>query len=175
MKRKSVKPPSSGKAQAQELLAKSAPLEHDPAAAPETPSGIAAEFKAAVQAQEAEEGIQITAKVAGKPQTAAPLIPPPQWTPQGIGQLAVHVNNAVAMAYQLPEAEPEERTELAESFAGFLTAVWPTGATYEPHVRFVAAELAFWTPRVAARIKMSQDLDREQTAIVGDRRELVTE
>lgn len=155
--------PASGKAQAQELLARSAPVEHDPAGAAETPSDIAEEFKSAVASQEAEEGIEITAKAKGKSApAAAPVGPPaPAWTASGIGQLAVHLNNAVAMAYDLPEAEPEEREELSQSFAGFLTAVWPTGATYEPHVRFVAAELAFWTPRMAARIKRAKELDRE--------------
>jgi hypothetical protein len=154
------------KAQAGELLQRSTPLDHDPEGAAETPSAIAAEFKSAVDAQEAAEGIEITAKVRSKAAApgAVPVAPGPVWTASGIGQLAVHLNNAAAMAYDLPEAEPEERTELAESFAGFLTAVWPTGAAYEPHVRFVAAEVAFWTPRAAARIKRSRELDNEQGA-----------
>lgn len=158
---------SSSRAQQGDLLQQSAPLEHDPEGGAETPAAIAEEFKAAIAGQEAAEGIQITAKVAktkAPAGSALPVAPGPVWTAAGIGQLAVHVNNAAAMAYDLPEAEPEERAELAESFAGFLTAVWPTGAAYEPHVRFIAAEAAFWTPRVAARIKRARELDGESAA-----------
>lgn len=157
----------SGKAQAGDILQRSTPLEHDPEGASETPAAIAAEFKAAIAGQEAAEGVELTAKAPrtrGADKGASLAAPGPVWTASGIGQLAVHVNNAVAMAYELPEAEPEERTELAESFAGFLTAVWPTGAAYEPHVRFVAAEIAFWTPRAAARIKRARELDHEEAS-----------
>lgn len=154
----------SSKAQQGDMLAQSTPLEHDPEGGAETPAAIAEEFKAAIAGQEAAEGIQITAKVAKTKAPAGSAVsaaPGPVWTASGIGQLAVHLNNAAATAYDLPEAEPEERAELAESFAGFLTAVWPTGAAYEPHVRFIAAEAAFWTPRIAARIKRARELDRE--------------
>jgi len=155
------------RAAAQEELLTDAPSEPNATVEAPSPQSIADEIKAAVQTEELGGVVSTAGPARTRASVAAqPVLPPaPQWTAKGIGQVIVRLNNGAAAAYDMPEAEPEEAAELAESGAQFLNAIWPSGAPYEPYARFPLALASFWVPRVTAyRLKGAQ-LDREHDAL----------
>lgn len=153
------------------------PPETDPVTPPtgDTPESIAAEFVAAIKAEDAEKGSKLgdTVEAVGtrKSRTATPANPvdaiAPQWTAEGIGRVNVSLHDMVFEHLKMAELDPIEREELGVQTARGLNALWPTGAKYEAPVAFGLTELAIWGPRLAAlqlRRRMEQEEREAQEA-----------
>ncbi len=150
------------------------------AAASGDPASIAAGFKEAVRAVEAEQNVALKATGARAPGTgpSAPgVVPPPptSWTPQGVGRAGVHLTNMLLGAGDFELLEKEEEQGLAEDVAYYLNARWPTGSAYEPELRLVGRFAEVVGPRFAARWKAQRDeavkaeREAEELASAGDR------
>jgi len=138
------------------------------AAGPTTPQEIASAFKEQIRDAAAESGFlappsksEKTRTRTGKPGApVVPLVPPPLWTPDGIGSVVTMAHDMAFAAFDVPSLEPEEQKQLSNASAKFLNAAWPTGASWEPHAAMVLTELSIIVPRVAA-YQMQRKAERE--------------
>lgn len=144
------------------------------AGADSSPSDIADLFRDSAREAAGAEGAGfelIPGKRRGRPVAGAPAeITPegPEWTAEGVGSVLADAHDLVFTAYDLPKLEPEERTGVAKHGARFLNAVWPTGATYEPHAAIVLQEVSVILPRVAAyRLRQKQEQDKKKDVALG--------
>lgn len=136
----------------------------------ETPQDIAEVFKGAFREAGEQEGISLlpeTRKRGRGARAAEPAPLPvdvaPTWTPDGIGRVVASGHDMVFKAFDLPELEDDERKQVETQSARFLNAVWPSGATYEPHAAFALTEASVIVPRLAAyQLRKKQEAEKAE-------------
>jgi hypothetical protein len=130
----------------------------DATGTPQTPHEIADTFRDQLREAGTDAGFLPPEKAArksvGRPPKnaapAAPVVPAPIWTAEGIGETSVLAHNLAFVAFDVPELEPEEAKQVREAAASFMNAAWPQGATWEPHARLLLTEASVIVPRIAA-------------------------